>query len=88
MTKPWLLSSPQVNLTIMYLWPTLMFFINPNGLEGFLGFFQFQEPIVTNDNIPSANSTNNPSAPPIADSFNETSPVPEVYIFICHYEAS
>ena len=80
MTKPWLLSSPQVNLTIIYLWPTLMFFINPNRLEGFLGLFQFQDPSITNDN--------NPSSPPIADPFNETSPAPDVYFFICHYEDS
>ena len=85
MNKLWLLSSPHVNLTIIYLWPTLMFFINPKGLEGFLGHFKFQEPSITNDNFPSANSNNNPSAPPIADPFNETNPAPQVYSFVCYY---
>ena len=76
MTKLWLLSSPHVNLTIIYLWPTLMFFIK----DDFLGDFKFQEQSITNDN--------NPSAPPIADPFNETNPAPQVYPFVCHYDAS
>ena len=56
--------------------------------EDFLGNFKYQEQSITNDNIPSANSNNNPSAPPIADPFNETSPAPEVYPLVCHNEAS
>ena len=56
-----------------------MLFINPKRLEGNLGHFQFQEPNITNDNISSTNSNNNPSTSPIADSVNESGPAPEVY---------
>ena len=65
-----------------------MFFINTKGLEDFLEDFKFQEQSITYDNIPSANSNKDPSAPPIADPFNETNPAPQVYPFVCHYDAS
>ena len=52
---------------------------NPKGLEGSIGYFRLQEPSITNDNISTTNSNNNPSTSPIADLVNETSTAPEVY---------
>ena len=65
-----------------------MFSINSKGLEGILGHFKFQEPSITNNDIPNANPNNNPSAPPIADPVNETSTAQEVYPLVCHNECS